>query len=131
MENQLQLTIAKLELKQLELIDKLSKKNNDYIIRLITSTNTGNLVTVNGDWEILTGFDEQSFVGKTWLDITPEYDHSLVLNILNKIEGDSDNFHTFTSDLIRKDGKVIVVNWKGKYFPNINGIVYIGRVSKR
>jgi hypothetical protein len=50
MENVLQLTFAKLELKQMELIDRLSMKHNDYVIRVIMSTVTDKFVAVNGDW---------------------------------------------------------------------------------
>ena len=38
MTNALQLTIAKLELKQLEMVDRLSEKHNDYVIRFIESS---------------------------------------------------------------------------------------------
>ena len=34
-----------------ELIDKLSIKNNDYIVRVIMSTVTDRFVDVNGDWK--------------------------------------------------------------------------------
>ena len=46
METSLQLTVAKLELKQLEMIEKLSEKHNDYIIRIIQSSVTDKFVAV-------------------------------------------------------------------------------------
>ena len=71
MTNQLQLTIAKLELKQLEMIDKLSEKHNDYVIRLIQSSVTDKFVAVNGDWELVTGYKESYCLNKGWEDILP------------------------------------------------------------
>lgn len=126
----LQLTVAKLELKQLELIDRLSEKHNDYVIRFIESTITDKFVAVNGDWELVTGFSEKYCTGLSWENIIPKYDLNNVLNHVEKIKKIDSEFDTFTSDLTKKDGKVIKVIWKGKYFPEINGLVFIGRVSR-
>ena len=64
----LQLTIAKLELKQLEMVDRLSEKHNDYVIRFIESSITDKFVAVNGDWELVTGFSEQHCTGLGWVN---------------------------------------------------------------
>jgi PAS domain S-box-containing protein len=126
----LKLTIAKLELKQLELIDRLSQKHDDYVIRFIESTITDKFVTVNGDWSLVTGFSEEYCTGLGWENIIPNYDLNNVLNQVDKIKKNDSEFDSFTSDLIKKDGKVIKVTWKGKYFPEINGLVFIGRVCR-
>jgi PAS domain S-box-containing protein len=130
MNNALQLTIAKLELKQLEMVDRLSEKHNDYVIRFIESSITDKFVAVNGDWELVTGFSEQDCTGLSWENIVPKYDLNKVLNHVDKIKKNDDEFDSFTSELIKKDGKNIKVVWKGKYFPEINGLVFIGRVNR-
>jgi PAS domain S-box-containing protein len=130
MNNALQLTIAKLELKQLEMVDRLSEKHNDYVIRFIESSITDKFVAVNGDWELVTGFSEQDCTGLSWENIVPKYDLNKVLNHVDKIKKNDDEFDSFTSELIKKDGKNINVVWKGKYFPEINGLVFIGRVNR-
>ena len=40
-------------------------------------------------------------------------------------------FDSFICDLIDRDGFVVSVDWKAKYFPDINAIVSIGRVTKK
>jgi len=129
MDNQLQLTIAKLELKQLEMIDKLSEKHNDYVIRLIQSTKDGRFVSVNGDWELITGFKESDFPYMDWGDFLPkdELDKMLIhVNIAKSIN----YFDGFITNLATKNGKLIKVYWKCKYFPEIDGLIFIGRVSR-
>ena len=130
MTTQLQLTIAKLELKQLELVDRLSKKHNDYVIRFIESSITEKFVAVNGDWELVTGLSEESCTGSGWEDIIPKKDLNTVFNHVEEIKKGNDNFDTFTSELIKKNGDLVSVVWKGKYFPEINGLVFIGRVNR-
>jgi hypothetical protein len=130
MNTPIELTIAKLELKQLEMIDRLSQKHNDYVIRLISSSITDKFIAVNGDWELVTGFSEQYCQDLGWEDITPTYDLNLVLKNVNNIKNNIKNFNTFKSNLIKKDGKLLSVIWKGKYFPEINSLVFIGRVCR-
>jgi len=129
MTNQLQLTIAKLELKQLEMIDKLSEKHNDYVIRLIQSSVTDKFVAVNGDWELVTGFKESYCSGKGWEDLLPESDLKNMLKHIDLVKS-SDYFDGFKSNLLMKGGKAINVYWKCKFFPEINGLIFIGRVGR-
>lgn len=130
MNTQLQLTVAKLELKQLELVEKLSEKHNDYVIRLIQSSTTDKFIAVNGDWEMLTGILESNCVGNDWCDIVPKNEISTVNKHVDLIKKGGEYFDGFKSTLYKKDGGLISVNWKGKYFPEINGLVFIGRVSR-
>jgi PAS domain S-box-containing protein len=126
----LQLTIAKLELKQLELVDRLSEKHNDYVIRFIESSITDKFVAVNGDWELVTGFSEEYCTGFGWEDIVPAKDLNSILKHVDEIKRGNENFDTFKSELIKKDGKLVQVVWRGKYFPEINGLIFIGRVNR-
>jgi hypothetical protein len=130
MDNVLQLTVAKLELKQLELIDRLSKKHNDYVIRVIMSTITDKFVAVNGDWEFVTGFKEAHCVDKSWDDVSPKNEIKNIIKNIDLIKNNKDDFKDFNSNIIKKDGTILNVNWKGKYFPEINGLVLIGRVRR-
>lgn len=129
METSLQLTVAKLELKQLEMIEKLSEKHNDYVIRLIQSSITDKFVAVNGDWELVTGLKEINSIGKGWEHIIPTQEINKIFKHISEIKKQN-NFDTFTTNLIIRDGKFVSVNWKGKYFPEINGLVFIGRVKR-
>lgn len=128
MDTQLQLTVAKLELKQLELIDKLSEKHNDYVIRIIQSSITDKFVAVNGDWELITGFKECDFINLGWenLIITNQYSVFKEIELIKKTK----DFHSFDTTIQISNNKTILVNWKGKYFPEINGLVFIGRVER-
>jgi PAS domain S-box-containing protein len=128
MNTPIELTIAKLELKQLEMVDRLSEKHNDYVIRLIESSLTEKFVAVNGDWELVTGFKEKDCVNWGWEDIVPKNDVNLVLRHVNNIKKGGNEFNTFKSNLIKKDGKLVTVIWKGKYFKEINGLIFIGRI---
>ena len=130
MVSQLHLAVAKLELKQLEVIDKLSKKHNDYVIRIIASSKDDKFVALNGDWELLTGNEEDCCKEGGWSKIIPERDLSNVLKHIDLIKSGTDDFDSFESDVYRKDGKTIHVKWKGKFFPEIDGLVFIGRVKK-
>jgi hypothetical protein len=129
METSLQLTVAKLELKQMEVIEKLSEKHNDYVIRVIQSSVTDKFVMLNGDWELITGFKEIDCVGMGWEKIIPMPEVPKVFKHISDIKK-HDNFDCFTTKLIIRDKKVVSVNWKGKYFPEINGLVFIGRVKR-
>ena len=125
----LKLTIAKLELKQLECIDKLSQRDNDYIIRCITCPDTNELLAVNGDWEAVTNHKESDCVGKPVADFIPDYEFkrykSKTGDLMNLL-----GFDSFVCDIMNKDGYPVSVNWKEKYFPDINATVSIGRVKK-
>lgn len=129
MDTPLQLTIAKLELKQLEMIERLSEKHNDYVVRIIQSSVTDKFVAVNGDWELVTGIKENNCIGKSWENIIPNKE---LVNVFKHIEDIKkyDNFDCFMSNLITKDNRYLSVNWKGKYFPEINGLIFIGRVKR-
>lgn len=130
MNNQLQLTVAKLELKQLELVEKLSERHNDYVIRLIQSSTTDKFIAVNGDWELLTGIMEYSCIDKGWEHIVPKHELTSVIKHIDNIKKGGQYFDGFKSTLYKKDGNLISVSWKGKYFPEINGLVFIGRVTR-
>jgi len=123
----LKLTIAKLELKQLEFIDKLSVRHNDYVIRCITCPDTNKFLAVNGDWEKVTDFKEVDCVGKVWADFIPESE-----KVLDKIDRSNKDggFESFICDVRKKDGTCTSVDWKSKFFPEINAIVTIGRTKK-
>jgi len=123
----LKLTIAKLELKQLEFVDKLSVRNNDYVIRCITCPDTNKFLAVNGDWEKVTHFKEQDCVGKKWTDFIPNSEKAL--EEIDRTSGDG-GFESFVCDVIKKDGSCASVDWKSKFFPEINAIVTIGRTKR-
>jgi PAS domain S-box-containing protein len=129
MTNPLQLTIAKLELKQLEMIDKLSEKHSDYVIRLIQSSITDKFIMVNGDWELITGFKESYCSDKGWEDLLPQSDLKKMLKQIDLTKSNSE-LNSFKTNLLMKSGKTITVNWKCKYFPEINGLIFIGRVKR-
>jgi len=119
----LKMTIAKLELKQLEVIDKLSEKHNDSIIRCITCPESDEFLAVNGDWEHVTGFKEDICIGMNFNDFIPDYTAS-------EPKEHEDGFEWYNSQLITKTGESVNVDWKMKHFPDINAIVSIGRVTK-
>lgn len=123
----LKMIIAKLELKQLEFIDKLSLIHNDYVIRCITCPDTNEFLAVNGDWERVTDFKEKDCVGKKWGDFISKPP----MNIVNSDDDkNTDDFDSFVCDVVKKDGTRSSVNWKSKFFPEINAVVSIGRAKK-
>lgn len=125
----LQFTIAKLELKQLELIDKLSKRNKDeYIIRCITCPETNEFITVNGDWNKVLGFNEKDCIGKSIFDFMAPYELGRAKLEAIKMK-DSEEFDSFVCDMVDKNGLPVSVDWKAKYYPDINATVSIGRVK--
>lgn len=124
------LTIAKLELKQLEVIDKLSRKRTDeHIIRCVTCPDTNKFIAVNGDWEKVIGINEYDCIGKSIFDFMPEYEKERAHTQANKLM-DINEFDSFVCDLIDDKGSSVSVDWKSKYFPKINATVSIGRVKK-
>lgn len=125
----LKMTIAKLELKQLEFIDKLSKRKNDYVIRCITCPETNKLLAVNGDWEIVTNHLEGDCVGKSMYDFIPEYELQRAKRQSITLKHTKE-FDSFVCDIMDKDGCAVSVNWKSKYFPELDATVSIGRVKK-
>ena len=118
----LTLAIANLELKQLEVIDKLSERHDDYVIRCITCPDTSKVLAVNGDWEKVTGFNERSCIG---LDINDFVSRRQLAPPIPDGE-----FENYSCDMITKDGSLVNVNWKTKHFPDIDASVSIGRVKK-
>ena len=121
MKSNIELTIAKLELKQLEVIDKLSEKHDDYVIRCITCPDTTNLLAVNGDWEKVTGFKEKMCVG---IPLNEFVSTTIITSLVE------DDFVTYSSNMVIKDGSSINITWKSKHFPDINSIVSIGRIKR-
>jgi len=128
--NNLQLTIAKLELKQLEFIDKVSKKHNDYVIRCITHPVDKTFIAVNGDWKTVTGYGEGVCVGKKWSEFIPDEHAEGIISETSNILDKDGGFDSFVCDIISVTGEYISVNWKSKYYPEINSVVSIGRVKK-
>ncbi len=124
MKTNLELTIAKLELKQLEVIDKLSERHDDYVIRCITCPDSLEFIAVNGDWEMVTGFKEGACIGMLFSDFIPENQGTPRSTFIE------DKFISYNCDLITKDGSVVNVDWKTKHFPDIDAAVSIGRVKK-
>jgi len=124
----LTLTIAKLELKQLEFIDKLSTKHDDYIIRCVTSPDTYKFLALNGDWEKVTNFTEEECVGKSWNEFVKE--PTDIIKTSEEAFDKDGGFDTYICDVKKQDGSYISVSWKAKLFTNINAIVSIGRVKK-
>ena len=120
----LTLTIAKLELKQLEVIDKLSEKYNDNVIRCITNPDTLELIAVNGDWEKVTGFKDKACIGMCFNDFIPENQYAPRNTTIEE------DFVSYNCDMITKSGVPVNVNWKTKHFPELNAAVSIGRVKK-
>jgi len=125
--SKLKLTIAKLELKQLEFIDKISVRHNDYVIRCITCPDTNEFLAVNGDWETVTNFKEKDCIGRKWTEFIPKSEDVLA-EIFRSIDGGG--FESYICDILKKDGSTTSVNWKSKFFPEINAIVTIGRAQK-
>jgi hypothetical protein len=125
----LHLTVAKLELKQLEMLDKITKNNNECTIRLIASTITDKFVTVNGDWGLVTGRDEQCCIDGGWENIVPEYELPKIYDFVDEIKSGYTQ-KELSCKLKSYNNKTIDVLWKGKYFPEINGIIFIGKVKK-
>jgi len=125
----LELTIARLELKQLEVIDKLSRPNNDYIIRCITCPDSDKFIAVNGDWKKVVGFEESDCIGKSIFDFIAPYDLERAREESAKLK-QSEEFDSFVCDMVDKDGCAVNIDWKAKYFPHINSTVSIGRVKK-
>ena len=126
----LQLTIAKLEVKQLEFIDKLSEKHNDYVIRIIQSSITDKFASVNGDWGLITGYNDDEYIDAGWEDIIPPNQIKYVLKNIEDIKK-NEYFNEFKTQLKIKNGRLIDVCWKGKFYPEINGLVFIGRVKRK
>ena len=112
------------------MVEKLSERHNDYVIRLIQSSITDKFIAVNGDWELLTGIMESNCIGKSWENIIPKNEVQSVIKHINTIKKDTQYFDGFNSTLYKRDGDLISVSWKGKYFPEINGLVFIGRVTR-
>lgn len=125
----LKMTIAKLELKQLEFIDKLSSRKNHYVIRCITCPDTNEFLAINGDWERVTNHSEEDCLGKTVYDFMPEYELKRAKHQSNNLKHNRE-FDSFVCDIVNKDGDYISVDWKSKYFPEINATISIGRVEK-
>lgn len=124
----LERTIAKLELKQLEVIDKLSENHSDYVIRCVTDPETCEFLEVNGDWEKVTGFSEKACIGKPWTDFIVDEDEMIVENTKHLIYSDS-KFSKYECNIATRYGTALV-KWKSMYYPEINSIVSIGRVKK-
>jgi len=67
---------------------------------------------------------------KGWEHIVPKNELTSVIKHIDNIKKGGQYFDGFKSTLYKKDGNLISVSWKGKYFPEINGLVFIGRVTR-
>lgn len=127
----LNLVIAKLELKQLEIVNKLSvKSSDDYLIRCIICPETSDFIAVNGDWGRVIGIEEYDCVGKSLFDFISVRDIKRARKQFNLLL-DKNEFDSFVCDMIDINGNNITVDWKAKYSPKINGIISIGRVKNK
>lgn len=125
----LQLTVAKLELKQLEVVDKLSTKTDtEYVVRCIIDPLTTKIIDVNGDWEIVTGYNEGSCVGENWLNFI-EKDRDEVEHFIEMALLSVNKFVEYKTKLLTVDG-MVDVRWKVRYFPDIDAMISIGRVCR-
>jgi len=124
--------IAKLRLKELEVIEKISTPGDDLIIRAITDPQTQSFIAVNGDWEKVSGYTSAECIGENWLSFTCPSEREVMTNRRsNEINTDSDeSFDEFEFNLISKDGQKIFSKWKSKYYKDINATVSIGRINK-
>lgn len=127
----LKLTIAKLELKQLEVIDRLSDNHDCDIIRCITHPKSMVLLAVNGDWEKITGYSEKSCVGRNFSDFIPERERRGAMLNGKKMLKDTNGFDSLTFNIQTRNGEIVEVNWKSKHFPEIDSIVSIGKVVNK
>jgi|GEM_PF-5257300 len=128
MVNNLRKTLAKLRLKELEMIDRLSDGNGKfYVIRCEIDPNTLQFKAVNGDWERVTGFTESQCVGKEWPKFLQEEDRDKALKISEKARS-SNEFESSEYDLIKSSGEIVHVRWKSKYYATIGSILSIGKI---
>ena len=120
----LQLTVAKLELKQLEVVDKLSTKTDtEYVVRCIIDPLTTKIMDVNGDWEIVTGYNEGSCVGENWLNFI-EKERGEVEHFIEMALSSVNEFVEYKTKLLTVDG-MVDVRWKARYFPDIDAMISI------
>lgn len=120
--NKLRDLIAKVDLKALAFVERLSEITlDDYLLRLVLK---GNQVKyANGDWTEVTGLNdvEDEPVSKFIPDLERFND--------NISRASSGGETSFTSELKTSDGKVSV-RWKSKYVPECSSIILIGRVKR-
>ena len=125
MNTNLQLVIAKLELKQLEVIDSLSKgHDNTFIIRCVTDPKTNKILAINGDWETVTGFNEIDCIGEDWVKFLGANE-----DVDTNQSFDENGFSNYNNNVKTIDGDIMVA-WTSKSFPEIDAIVSIGKVPK-
>ena len=125
-QSKLKMIIAKLKLKELEVIDRLSKSHNDYIVRVIIDPISYIILAINGDWEKVSGFKESDVLGKNWQEfIDPiQSDNSLA------ITDNSEGFTESSFSIKNSDGGLIPVKSKSKFYSDINATVSICKVAK-
>lgn len=122
--------IAKLKLKELEMVDRLSVSHNNYVIRCITNPTTFEFIAVNGDWNKVTGHPEKECLGMTWLDFIPTDEVDRVKKEAEALFKEKNSFENLCCNLLGINGNKIPVCWKAKYYPEINAVVSIGKVAK-
>jgi PAS domain S-box-containing protein len=122
--------IAKLKLKELEIIDRLSTRHEDYVLRCIINPKTSTFSAVNGDWEKVTGYQEQACINRNWLDFIPKHETTEVLAKAKVIFGNAHEFTKLWCNILDVHGKILPVCWSAKYYPELNAIVSIGKVDK-
>ena len=130
-QNKLKMIISKLKLKELEVVDRLSNRHNDYVIRCITDPTTFKFIAVNGDWSNVTGYSEKECIGKSWVDFIPEKDKNKIIQESQTLVKNDEGYDEFTCDIIGLNNKPISVRWKARFYPELNATVSIGKVSKK
>jgi PAS domain S-box-containing protein len=123
--------IAKLKLKELEIIDRLSTRHEDYVLRCIINPKTSTFSAVNGDWEKVTGYREQACINRNWLDFIPKHEKKDILAKVKVIFGHAQEFTEFWCNILDVNGRILPVCWSAKYYPELNAIVSIGKIEKK
>jgi len=128
--NDLELTLAKLRLKEFETIEKLSEPTNEhYVLRAITSPNSRTFLSLNGDWERVTGHTQEYCKGKQWSEFVHEESKEDTDKATDRAEKEG-GFKDFICQLKGRHGERIPSIWSAKYYDTLNAIVCIGRVHK-
>jgi hypothetical protein len=123
--------IARLKLKELEMVDRISVSHNQYVIRCITNPDTYEFIAVNGDWNKVTGHPEKECLGMTWLDFIPKDEVDVVKREAQSLFEKNKSFENLCCNILGINGEKIPVCWKAKYYPEINAVVSIGKVAKK
>lgn len=129
----LEQTLAKLKLKELELVHKVSSEEmrNGSVVRCILNSSTQSFVAVNGDWENVFGYSEIETLGKSWEELLcPKCDTNKSLTqIIDSSNEDENGFDEYILNHVNKYGQLVSVQWKTKLFTDISALVSIGTVK--